>query len=458
MTRCRLGCSMSAASSWRRTSDRGDVAALALLDLSAAFDTVDHGILLRPLRESYNMSGAKLTWISSYVTGRRQCVVHSGSQSYRKAQSSRAVAVCIYSWSRASDPETQCTLSSVRRRHQVYGWCQPHDASPSHCKTACQYRWRVAVDEQQQTAAERAHDWVLVWWAPARRRHHIPSSDVKVGPDCVHPVQSTIDFGVYIDSDSHDDDDSHQSCPVIVFQWTATDTMHQAVPAVTCTGQCPKVSSACDGRDRLMDRVDTLVSSLVHSQLDYCNFVFAGLPARDLQRLQSVLNAAVRLVSIVFIKSLSCHTPGKRSSLAIHQTACAVQAVHASPPLFVRRGTIVSRRAGRLDCHCKQQSWTEVSKVAVHHCATHLLDTQRSRVFRRYASSPEQPPIAHKTYLLHGRFLRELEILSVYMCILTVMFQSVFCRDVTEPVKIRISHIRISYENPSDADLSPDQN
>ena len=43
--------------------------------------------------------------------------------------------------------------------------------------------------------------------------------------------------------------------------------------------------------------LDTLVTSLVDSRLDYCNVVFAGLPSRDLQRLQSVLNAAVRLVS-----------------------------------------------------------------------------------------------------------------------------------------------------------------
>jgi len=43
----------------------------------------------------------------------------------------------------------------------------------------------------------------------------------------------------------------------------------------------------------------TLVTSLVHSRLDYCNVVFAGLPACDFQCPQSVLNATVRLITIV---------------------------------------------------------------------------------------------------------------------------------------------------------------
>jgi len=54
------------------------------------------------------------------------------------------------------------------------------------------------------------------------------------------------------------------------------------------------------------------------------------------------------------------------------------------------------------------------------------LDTRRPRVLHRSASSLEQPSTAHKTYLLHGRLLKELETFSVFTSILTVVFLSVF--------------------------------
>src|SRR5664279_1197622 len=54
--------------------DAGDLAALALLDLSAAFDTVDHATLLRRLNISYGIRGRALTWFTSYLGGRCQFV------------------------------------------------------------------------------------------------------------------------------------------------------------------------------------------------------------------------------------------------------------------------------------------------------------------------------------------------------------------------------------------------
>ena len=35
---------------------------------------------------------------------------------------------------------------------------------------------------------------------------------------------------------------------------------------------------------------------MIHSRLDYCNSLFAGLPTSQMSRLQSVLRAAARLV------------------------------------------------------------------------------------------------------------------------------------------------------------------
>ena len=54
---------------------------LVLLDQSAAFDTVDHSILLRRLEDSVGVSGQALDWCRSYFAGRSQSVLIRGVQS-----------------------------------------------------------------------------------------------------------------------------------------------------------------------------------------------------------------------------------------------------------------------------------------------------------------------------------------------------------------------------------------
>ena len=54
--------------------DSGNLTVLMLLDLSAAFDSVDHAALLRRLRVSYGLDGTVINWFASYLSGRKQCV------------------------------------------------------------------------------------------------------------------------------------------------------------------------------------------------------------------------------------------------------------------------------------------------------------------------------------------------------------------------------------------------
>ena len=50
-------------------------AILLMLDLSAAFDTIDHDIFLSRLCNVYGITGNALDWFRSYLTGRIQHVV-----------------------------------------------------------------------------------------------------------------------------------------------------------------------------------------------------------------------------------------------------------------------------------------------------------------------------------------------------------------------------------------------
>ena len=62
-------------------ADVGQMSALCLLDLTAAFNTVDHELLLSRLERQFGLRGIVLEWFRSYLSGRTFRVIFSGSTS-----------------------------------------------------------------------------------------------------------------------------------------------------------------------------------------------------------------------------------------------------------------------------------------------------------------------------------------------------------------------------------------
>ena len=62
--------------------DQKCVVVLVMLDLSSAFDVIDHGVLLTRLQHSFGVTAEALDWMRSYISGRMQCVPVSPTNSF----------------------------------------------------------------------------------------------------------------------------------------------------------------------------------------------------------------------------------------------------------------------------------------------------------------------------------------------------------------------------------------
>ena len=65
---------------WLESLEKTEMSGVCFLDMSAAFDIVDHSLLLKKL-ELYGLDSCMLDWVQSYLSGRSQCVCIDGTMS-----------------------------------------------------------------------------------------------------------------------------------------------------------------------------------------------------------------------------------------------------------------------------------------------------------------------------------------------------------------------------------------
>ena len=71
--------------------DQKRVVVLVMLDLSSAFDVIDHGLMLTRIQHSFGVTVEALDWMRSYISGRTQCVSVGPATSMLR----RATRICV---------------------------------------------------------------------------------------------------------------------------------------------------------------------------------------------------------------------------------------------------------------------------------------------------------------------------------------------------------------------------
>ena len=183
---------------------------VTLLHLSAAFETVDHGILLRRLETIYGLQGCVLKRFSSYVD-RRTHFVRCGA-----FKSVPTLVLCGVPQGSVLGPILfllyTADLALLIQRHdlcphlyaddtQIYGTCDPSaTAALTDKMSACVddvALWMCNNRLQLNTAKTE-----VLWCATSRRQHQIPREPTRVGTDFVQSARSVRDLGIYLDSEA----------------------------------------------------------------------------------------------------------------------------------------------------------------------------------------------------------------------------------------------------------------
>jgi len=185
------------------------VAALILLDLSAASDTVDYEISLQRLQITYSISDIAHRWFRSYLLDRSQYVRIGTSCS------SVIDLICGVPQGSVLGPVlfilSTAGLISLIESHgltphlyandtQVYGLFPASNVDAFSAKlTACSCA--VASWMQSNRLRLNSDKTEVMWCAMTRCEHQLPRSPLLVDGTPMNPVQSVCNLGIFVDAD-----------------------------------------------------------------------------------------------------------------------------------------------------------------------------------------------------------------------------------------------------------------
>ena len=262
--------------------DQGRIVLLAMIDLSAAFDTIDHDMLVRLMDEEYGIRGSALSWYSSYFRDRHQYCKLGCHESDRHKLNTGCPQGSVFgpvSYNLYTAPIERILARHGLQYHkyaddiQVYISCRPEDfdsakSSLEKCLAEIRcwmLRWRLKINDSKT-------EFIVF----RNQKTKIPDNmTIQLGSSVIKSSETVKNLGTFFES-------------------SLSSTPHVSGVVKTCNYHLRQL-----GRIRqyiTKDACKRAVHALVIGRLDYCNSLLMNAPASLMDKLQRVQNRAARLV------------------------------------------------------------------------------------------------------------------------------------------------------------------
>ncbi len=262
-------------------SDSGQYSILILLDLSSAFNTVDHGILISHLK-NVGVSDVALDWFISYLSNRSFSVMLADS-------SSSAPLVCGVPQGSILGPLLftiyLLPLGKIIQKYDVNFHCYADDtqlyvplkpgcSDVSNILSCLDDIKKWMFNNSLQLNDSKSEVLIVIPAGLSINNLNLPSSSLGVLASNIHKearnLSVTFDSGVSFDAQ-------------------VTKVLQSCFSQLR---QLTKLKSILSRSD-----LDKVIHAFITSRLDYYNALYSGISKRNIQRLQLIQNAAARFLT-----------------------------------------------------------------------------------------------------------------------------------------------------------------